>query len=93
MFLELGLIFVDSDWSERKFNWPTKTFTSMEGYFQIKGGHQNFATGLNFILGIVKKYESDQAVLLPKWFPQEYSILTKEQWSLIYFLIYAYYDI
>ena len=38
----------------------------------------------------IKKYNSDQAVLLPKVSPYEYIILFLFYTSLIYFLIYAY---
>ena len=48
-----------------------------------KGWSPKFATRLNIIIGIVqsKSIKSDQAVLLPKWFPLEYTILAKEQSS------------
>ena len=40
-----------------------------------------FETGLNIIIGIVKKsiHKNDQAVILPKWYHYEYIILAKGQ--------------
>ena len=37
-----------------------------------------FDSRLNIIIGIVKKYMSDQAVLLPNWFPHEHIIWQKD---------------